>query len=61
MEHKPQKLVAHKEMKEGRNIQENDVSFPTHTYGQPALAAPVSKKVTVLHSGYSHGAEWQMH
>lgn len=57
MEHKPQKLVARKEMKEGWNIQENDVSFPTHT----ALAAPVSQKVMVLHSGYSHGAEWQMH
>lgn len=60
-EHKPQKTAARKEVKEGRNIQENDAPSPTHTCGQPAPAPRVSEKVTGLHACCSHGAEWRTH
>lgn len=58
-EHKPQKIAARKEMKEGRNIQENDAPSPTHPYGQPAPVPRVSEKVTGLHACCGHGAEWR--
>lgn len=58
-EHRYQKIAANKEGKEGRNSQESDAPYQTHTYGQ--TAPHVSENVAWFWAHCSHGGEWRMH